>query len=229
MLTKKLVKLFAKTFAKSVSLPDTVVTYHKGGVVELTREGITNYYHFTKTKDELIVLVRWDVGDDSELNHRVLLRLPERLLSDIVNRLKVGNYVAKHLMRLLADAIVTDFFSPTPVLFGRYTSGDKLCCEADGDLVPVVAETISRRVGKLSSFNVELNGLKHYHINNKPLTYPYNHLTLYQQGDCIIATVCKVDEDLRKLDFTYTLCKSYCTKYIAELTELVEDVVKTQK
>ena len=228
MLTKKLVKLFAKTFAKSVSLPDTTITYHKGGVVELTREGITNYYHFTKTKNELVVLVRWDVGDDPELNHRVLLRLPKQLLSDIADRLKVGNCVAKHLMRLLADAIVTDFFSPTPVLFGRYTGRDKLYCEADGEVMSAVAETISRRVGMLSKFNVELNGLSHYHISidNKPFAYPYNNLTLYQQGDCIVVTVCKVNEDFYKLDFTYTLCKSYCTKSIAELTELVEDVIK---
>lgn len=49
MLTKKLVKLFAKTFAKSVSLPDTVVTYHKGGIVEMSREGLTKYYYFIKT------------------------------------------------------------------------------------------------------------------------------------------------------------------------------------
>lgn len=229
MLSKKLVKLFAKTFAKSVELPDTVVTYHKGGIVEMSREDVTKYYYFIKTPLNLIVAVGDELMDKRKVKGYTLLNLPEVVATCGLSKPYTEYYVFRNTLRLLTDAIVMDFFSPTPVSFGNYTGGDELCCEATGDIISAVEETISRRVGKLSSFNVELSGLKHYHINNNPLTYPYNHLILYQQGDCIIATVCKVEEDLRKVDFTYTLCKSYCTKSIAELTELVEDVIKTQR
>ena len=49
MLTKKIVKQFAKTFVNSVELPDIIITYHKGGIVEMSREDVIKYYYFIKT------------------------------------------------------------------------------------------------------------------------------------------------------------------------------------
>lgn len=217
MLTKKLVKLFAKTFAKSVSLPDTVVTYHKGGIVEMSREGVIKYYYFIKTPLNLIVKVKG----------YTLLNLPEAVATCCSNKLQTDDYVFKTTLRLLTEAIVMDFIAPAPLCLTSDVSQPWFYYIAPNGILSILENSIRKRVGILDSFiNADLSGMYRYLIRNKAWEQSGTDLNLYHHGEFIVATVSKTHDNWDGVKFDYKLCKHYNTNSISELKDLVVDVIK---
>lgn len=227
MLTKKLVKLFAKTFAKSVSLPDTVVTYHKGGVVELTREGVIKYYYFIKTPLNLIVAVS-DVSENKcKVKGYTLLNLPEAIATCCSNKLQTDDYVFKSTLRKLTEAIVMDFTAPAPLRLTTDVTQPYYYYTAPNGVLSILENSIRKRVGILDSFiNADLSGMYRYLIRDEAWEQSGTDLNLYHHGEFIVATVSKTHDNWDGVKFDYKLCKHYNTNSISELKDLVVDVVK---
>lgn len=233
MLTKKLVKLFAKTFANSVELPDTTITYHKGGIVEMSREGLTKYYYFVRTllldseTHNLLVAV------DDELQHKykfkghVLVRLPEVVVTGGSNRLQTDDYMFKSTLRLLTEAIVMDFTAPAPLRLTSDVTQPYYYYTAPNGVLSILENSIRKRVGILDSFiNADLSGVYRYFIRDKAWEQSSTDLTIYHHGEFIVATVSKTHDNWDGVKFDYRLCKHYNTNSISELKELVVDVIK---
>ena len=230
MLTKKLVKQFAKSFAKAVELPDATVSYHKGGVVGLCNKGLDFYYHFIKTTHDLAVVVTDNLGDNSKLYGRVLIKIPVTTILAGDGKLETNDYQFKYVLRVLADAIVTDFFSPSPLDFGRcmlQPKGWSVC--SSSSVMFVVANSIKKRVPVFDTFNIYLDGLLHYGIRDEPWHQSGTDLTMYCQDNYIVVTVRVIQEKFDTLHFGYKLCEHYDINSISELSKLVEDVVETHK
>lgn len=227
MLTKKLVKLFAKTFAKSVSLPDTVVTYHKGGIVEMSREDVIKYYYFIKTPLNLIVAVSDVLEDKCKVKGYTLLNLPEAIATCCSNKLQTDDYVFKSTLRLLTEAIVMDFTAPAPLCLTADVSQPSFYYTAPSTILTVLANSIKKRVGVFNNFvNVELGGMYSYVIRDEAWEQSGTDLNLYHHGEFIVATVSKTHDNWDGVKFDYKLCKHYNTNSISELKDLVVDVIK---
>lgn len=229
MLSKKLVKTFAKSFAKSVELPDTTVSYHKGGVVGLCNKDLDFYYHFIKTTHDLVVVVTDDVDDNPKFLGRVLIKIPVTTILAGDGKLETNDYQFKYVLRVLADAIVTDFFSPSPLDFGRCMLHPKGWNDCSSSVMFVVANSIKKRVPVFDTFNIYLDGLLHYGIRDEGWHQSGTDLTLYRKGNYIVATVRLIRENFDGLHFKYGLCEYYDINSISELSKLVEDVVETHK
>lgn len=227
MLTKKLVKLFAKTFVSSVELPDTVVTYHKGGVVELTREGVTKYYYFIKTPLNLIVAVSDVLEDKCKVKGYTLLNLPEAIATCCSNKLQTDDYVFKSTLRKLTEAIVMDFTAPAPLRLTTDVTQPYYYYTAPNGVLSILENSIRKRVGILDSFiNADLSGMYRYLIRDEAWEQSGTDLNLYHHGEFIVATVSKTHDNWDGVKFDYKLCKHYNTNSISELKDLVVDVVK---
>lgn len=228
MLSKKSVKRFAKSFTEAVELPDTTVSYHKGGIVGLCNKGLDLYYHFIKTTHDLVVVVTDTVDDNPKLHGRVLINLPAVAVTDGNRDLKDTDYQFKYAVRVLTDAIVTDFYSPMNIEFGRCMLYPKELYELKNGVMSVIVNSIKTRVTVFDVFNMELNGLLHYGIRSEPWHQSGIDLLLYRQGKYIVSTVRKIyDED--ELRLKYVVCGNYDVNSLAELAKLVEDVLDAHK
>ena len=220
MLTKKLVKLIAKTFANSVSLPDTTITYHKGGIVEMSREDVIKYYYFIKTPLNLIVAVSDVLEDKRKVKGYTLLNLPEAVATCCSNKLQTDDYAFKSTLRLVTETIVMDFIAPTPLCLRFYYI-------SPNGILSILENSIRKRVGILDSFiNADLSGVYRYLIRNKAWEQSGTDLNLYHHGEFIVATVSKTHDNWDGVKFDYKLCKHYNTNSISELKDLVVDVIK---
>ena len=226
MLTKKLVKSFAKSFTKAVELPDTTVSYHKGGVVGLCNKDFDFYYHFIKTKNGLVVAV---TDDNPKFLGRVLIKIPAVAILASVDKIETNDYQFKYILRVLVDAIVTDFYSPLPLEFGRCMLYPKGWYDSDSSVMSVVANSIKTRVSVFDTYNMELYGLLNYGIRDEPWHQSGTDLTMYRQDNYIVVTVRVIQEKFDTLHFGYKLCEHYDINSISELSKLVEDVVETHK
>ena len=229
MLTKKLVKQFAKTFVKSVELPDTTLTYHKGGIVELSCDGVDSYYYFIKTTHDLVVVVTDDVDDNPKFLGRVLIKIPVTTILAGDGKLETNDYQFKYVLRVLADVIATDFFSPSPLDFGRCMLYPKGWNDCSSSVMFVVANSIKKRVPVFDTFNIYLDGLLHYGIRDEGWHQSGTDLTLYRKGNYIVATVREIYEEWDVLHFKYGLCEYYDVNSISDLSKLVEDVLEAHK
>lgn len=217
MLTKKIVKQFAKSFVNSVKLSDTTITYHKGGIVEMSREGVIKYYYFIKTPLNLIVKVKG----------YTLLNLPEVVATCCSNKLQTDDYVFKATLRLLTEAIVMDFIAPAPLCLTSDVSQPWFYFIAPKGILSILENSIRKRVGILDSFiNADLSGMYRYLIRNKAWEQSGTDLSLYHHGEFIVATVSKTHDNWDGVKFDYKLCKHYNTNSISELKDLVVDVIK---
>lgn len=227
MLTKKLVKLFAKTFAKSVSLPDTTITYHKGGIVEMSREDVIKYYYFIKTPLNLIVAVSDVLEDKRKVKGYTLLNLPEAVATCCSNKLQTDDYVFKSTLRLMTEAIVMDFIAPAPLCLTSDVSQPCFYYIAPNGILSILENSIRKMVGILDSFiNADLSGMYRYLIRDKAWEQSGTYLNLYHHGEFIVATVSRTHDNWDGIKFDYRLCKHYNTNSISELKDLVVDVVK---
>ena len=228
MLTKKLVNQLAKSFAKVVELPDTTVSYHKGGVVGLCNKDFDFYYHFIKTKNGLVVAVTDDADDNPKFLGRVLIKIPAVAILAGVDKIETNDYQFKYILRVLIDAVITDFYSPMNVEFGRCMLYPKGWYDSSSSVMSVVVNSIKTRVPVFDTFNIYLDGLLHYGIRGESWHKNGIDLTLHRKGNYVTATVRKIhDED--ELRFKYHLCGSYDVNSLSELTKLVEDVIDAHK
>ena len=227
MLTKKLVKLFAKTFVSSVELPDTTITYHKGGIVEMSREDVIKYYYFIKTPLNLIVAVSEELEDKRKVKGYTLLNLPEVIATCCSNKLQTDDYVFNSTLRLLTEAIVMDFTAPAPLRLTTDVTQPYYYYTAPNGILTVLENSIRKRVGILDSFiNADLSGMYRYLIRDEAWEQSGTDLNIYHHGEFIVATVSKTHDNWDGVKFDYKLCKHYNTNSISELKDLVVDVIK---